>query len=163
MHQAETTDLYFKGDSAEKEMIHTYHLCFTLSPFQAAVEVPQYMGVNLLVKGAPIKRSRLPLHRRTVISNALLIQFPSEHLSSKEVKTRHKPSGQKSCAVSTVCHSDKENQPIGEKKKQLTLVSTKRDHEGITEVQNNSCVRKSCCNLLSEWPLVISNEPHRKA
>lgn len=115
-----------------------------------------------MVEGAPIKRSRPLLHRRTVISNATLtIQFPSEHLSSEEVKIKHKPSGKKSCAVSTFCRSDKENQPVGEKKRQLTSVSPKRECEGRTEVQNY-CVRRSCRNLVSEQ-LVIRNEPQSKA
>uniref|UniRef100_A0A8D0B2B3 Tubulin tyrosine ligase-like family, member 3 n=1 Tax=Sander lucioperca TaxID=283035 RepID=A0A8D0B2B3_SANLU len=54
---------------------------------QAAVEVPQYVGVNLLVEGAPIRRSRPPLHRQTVISNPpLTIQFPPDQSSSEEVE-----------------------------------------------------------------------------
>lgn len=138
--------------------------CFTLSPFQAAVEVPQYVGVNLLVEGAPIRRSRPPLHRQTVISNPhLTIQFPSDQSPSEEVETTQKPSGQKSSAVSGFRRSGKENRDVGEKKRQLTSTSPKRGREGKTEVQNTSCVQRSCRSLVSEQPLVVHTEPRRKA
>ncbi|XP_031177245.1 tubulin monoglycylase TTLL3 isoform X1 [Sander lucioperca] len=131
---------------------------------QAAVEVPQYVGVNLLVEGAPIRRSRPPLHRQTVISNPpLTIQFPPDQSSSEEVEMTHKPSGQKSYAVSAFRHSGKENRAVGEKKRQLKSTSSKRECHGRTEIQNTSCVRRFCRNLVWEQPLVVHTEPQRKA
>ncbi|XP_074489166.1 tubulin monoglycylase TTLL3 isoform X1 [Sebastes fasciatus] len=131
---------------------------------QAAVEVPQYVGVNLLVEGAPIRRSRPPLHRQTVISNPPLdIQFPPDQSLSGEVETTHKPSGHKSYAVSTFRHSGKENRSAGEKKRQLTSTSPKREAEGRPDVQTTSCVSKSRRSLAREQPLVVHTEPQRKA
>lgn len=120
--------------------------------------------MNLLVEGAPIKRSRPLLHRQTVISNPpLTIQCSSEQSSSEEVEASHKPSGQKSSAVSAFRRSGKENQAVGEKKRQLTSTSPKREREVRTEVQNTSPVRRSCRSLASEQPLVVHIEPQRKA
>ncbi|XP_056292750.1 tubulin monoglycylase TTLL3 [Pseudoliparis swirei] len=131
---------------------------------QAAVEVPQYMGVNLLVEGAPVRRSKPLLYRQTVTSNpTLAAQFPLDQSLSEKVETTHKPSGQRSYAVSAIRHSGKENRAAGDKKRQLTSTSSKREPEGITHVQNTSHVRRPCRSRTCEQPLVVHTEPQRKA
>ncbi|XP_063766982.1 tubulin monoglycylase TTLL3 [Eleginops maclovinus] len=132
---------------------------------QAAVEVPQYVGVNLVVEGAPIRRSRSLLHRQTVISNTpLTMQLPPHQSISEEVETTHKSLGQSvSCAVSAFCHSGKENQTAGEKKRQLTSTSPKRECEGRKDAQNTCCVRRLGRSLACQIPLVVHTEPQRKA
>ncbi|XP_068450263.1 tubulin monoglycylase TTLL3 [Clinocottus analis] len=132
---------------------------------QAAVEVPPYVGVNLLVEGVPIKRSRSLLHRQTVISNpTLAVQFPLDQLDqSEKVETTHKLAGQRSCAVSAFHHSGKENRAAGEKKRQLTSTCSKREPGGRTYLQNNSHLRRPCRSLTCDQPLLVHTEPQRKA
>ncbi|KAM6947935.1 tubulin monoglycylase TTLL3-like [Lycodopsis pacificus] len=141
---------------------HAYTGGFQLIFKQAAVEVPPYVGVNLLVEGAPIRRSRHLPHRQTVSNPTLSMQFPLDQ-SSEKVETTRKPSGQRSYAVSAFRHSGKENRAAGEKNRQLTSTSSKREPEERADVQNTSCVRRSCCSLACEQPLVVHTEPQRKA
>ncbi|XP_059184415.1 tubulin monoglycylase TTLL3 [Centropristis striata] len=133
---------------------------FQLIYKQAAVEVPQYVGVNLLVEGAPLRRSRP--HRQTVISNIpLTIQFPPDQSLSEDTETSHQPSHYKSHSVPSFHCSGKENRAVGEKKRQLTLTSPKREREGRTEVP--SFTRRSSRSLTCNQPLVVHTEPQRKA
>nr|XP_046239945.1 tubulin monoglycylase TTLL3 [Scatophagus argus]XP_046239946.1 tubulin monoglycylase TTLL3 [Scatophagus argus] len=137
---------------------------FQLIYKQTAVEVPQYVGVNLLVEGAPIRQSR-PSQKQTVISNPpLSIQFPSNQSQREEVETTHEPPGQRSSAVAAFRRSGKENKAVGEKKRHLTSTSSpKRECEARTQVQNTSYVRRPCRNLASELPLMVHTEPQKKA
>ncbi|XP_058488464.1 tubulin monoglycylase TTLL3 [Solea solea] len=87
---------------------------------QTAVEVPHYVGMNLLVEGASVRRSR-PLLRAFPA-----IQFSSDRTSPIEVKTRHKSSHQKTHAVAVSNHAGKENQTAEDTKGQLTSTSPKK-------------------------------------
>lgn len=120
------------------------------------------MGVNLLVEGAPIRRSRRT-YRQMVISNPpFTIQSPSEQSSSVEVETTMKSSGQESSEVSAFCYSGKENRAVGEKKKTLKSASPKQECKGRTEVQNTSFVRRAHRSVVSEQSLAVQTETQRR-
>ncbi|XP_041638588.1 tubulin monoglycylase TTLL3 [Cheilinus undulatus] len=126
---------------------------FQLMYKQAAVEVPQYMGLNLLVEGAPLRRSRPLPHRQSVTSNPPPSIQPSlDQSCSEDVETTHGLSGQKHLAVSALKHSSKENQAVGEKKRQMLSTSPKRGEK------TTSCVRR-----YGQQPLLAHIEPQRKA
>ncbi|XP_034546775.1 tubulin monoglycylase TTLL3 isoform X2 [Notolabrus celidotus] len=127
---------------------------FQLIYKQAAVEVPHYVGVNLLVEGAPIRRS--------TSKPPFKIQSSFDQSSSEGVKTAHNTSTQRSTKISAFLHSDKENQTVGDKKRQLTSTFLKRGDKGKTGGQITSCVRRFCRSLTVEQPLLVHIEPRRK-
>lgn len=132
---------------------------FTLSHFQAAVEVPQYLGVNLLVEGATIKRSRH--YRQSFISNSPLPhQVHPEQLSQAVAEPRHKQFSQKPHAVADFPLLGKESQV---KKSQMTSTCPKREHDRKAERQNTCPVRKSCRSVACEQPASVHTEPQKKA
>lgn len=114
------------------------------------------MGVNLLVEGAPVRRTRPP-HRRTISSNPLSVHFSSDQAASEGGKTRHKSSGQEAPKLSSFCQSDMDKR---EKKRQLTSLSPKRECEGRKEAQN---IPRSSWGLVSKQPSAPHAEPRRKA
>lgn len=94
------------------------NISLLFSCLQAAVEVPQYVGVNLLVEGAHIRRSKLP-HRLPIIPNPPRPEQPP--LSEKTVPT-WKTSGNEASRATTAAavaatapflSSDKENRTVG--------------------------------------------------
>ncbi|CAJ1051118.1 tubulin monoglycylase TTLL3 isoform X1 [Xyrichtys novacula] len=129
---------------------------------QAAVEVPQYKGVYLLVEGASMRQSRPPLHRKIVTSNPHLKILSSSDTSSEGDETAHHKSGQRSSKVSSSLRSGKENQTSGEKKRQLTRTSPKRGGKVRAEGHIASSVRRFSCSSTSEQPLLVHIEPKKK-
>lgn len=123
------------------------------------------MGVNLLVEGAPIKLSRPLFQRPMVICNPpLTVPFTADQASSGKAEMSHqKLSGYKHSSVPTLPCSGKENRAAGEKKRQLRSTSPKREKEVKAEVQDPSCIRRSCRSLASEQPVMVHTEPQRKA
>ncbi|XP_072239146.1 tubulin monoglycylase TTLL3 [Leuresthes tenuis] len=129
---------------------------FQLIYKQAAVEVPHYVGVSLLVEGAPLRQPRPLPHRQTVTSNTSLpVHFSSDQSPPVEVEKEYQPSGQKPHMTTAFYRSGKENQ---ERKMLLTYMSPKREREKRAEVQNGPRVRRSY-----HEPLVIRTKPQRKA
>ncbi|XP_028302337.1 tubulin monoglycylase TTLL3 isoform X2 [Gouania willdenowi] len=117
---------------------------FRLIYKQAAVEVPYYVGVKLLVEGSPIRQTRPLLHRRTCSS-------------PQELENRHNSQRQNSNRITKILPSDKENQ---EKSKLRKSAPSKKEFEMRADVHPNlQPYRSLTCQQLS----VAHTEPGRKA
>lgn len=130
------------------QMYSIYFVCFFVN--QAAVEVPQYVGVNLLVEGLPVRRLRHLLHRQSVTLRAPII-FPSVQSTSEEADTGQKP------------RVGKENRAARKKKRQSASVSPKKESEAREQAPTTCCVGRAWRSLASEQPLVLHAEPQTKA
>lgn len=127
---------------------------FQLIYKQPAVEVPQYVGVNLLIEGAPIRRSRPTLKQP-------MMSAPSDTISdqpcSEEVESTHKLIVQKSHTVAVLCHPDKENRTD----QKIVHNTPMGGQEGRAGIQVSTSVCKS--SVPSEAAVVMHTEPQRKA
>lgn len=157
-------------------IIFCYRVLDPLSfPSQAAVEVPQYVGVNLLVEGAPIRRSKPP-HRLPAIPNPPNgAQFhPDQPPVSKMTVPTWKTSGDEasraSAAVSataaTFLPSDKENQTAAVPK----VSRVRRSLRGRGCMSHSEPRRKSqrlglvdSCAPLVPWNLSFTLSPPDRA
>ncbi|XP_056129470.1 tubulin monoglycylase TTLL3 [Lampris incognitus] len=138
---------------------------FELIYKQAAVEVPHYAGVNLLVEGVPIRRSRSTPHRRPVIADQIVAnQHPSDQSPLEEAERTDKSSSHK-ISTASVCHrSEKENHSDGNRNKKLLSAAPKKEREGRTMCcKNPRSGRRSCQSLAPEQRLMLHTEPQRKA
>lgn len=141
---------------------HAHTGGFQLIYKQPAVEVPQYVGVNLVIEGAPIKRCR-PQIKPPVPSAPSAPSVPSVCASgqscSEEEESNPKPTVQKSHTVAVIGHLNKENRT--EKRRQMVV--PKSGHEARVTVQVPSSAHKSRHSLPPELPAVTQVEPRRKA
>ncbi|XP_067097241.1 tubulin monoglycylase TTLL3 [Osmerus mordax] len=138
---------------------------FQLIYKQAAVEVPHYVGVNLFVEGAPLRRPRPPLPRHQVNPDPPPTTQPVSNQSASELTHRTgMPSNDKPTAASGRRPSGKENHLQGTKKKQPPIESPKKECEGRTLKRLNATpTLKLSRRLAPERPLVLHTEPQKRA
>lgn len=114
--------------------------CLLSCPSQAAVEVPHYVGVNLLVEGAPIRRSKPP-HRLPAIPNPpQAAPFPPDQPPASETADSTWKVSCEQVSRAAAVPSDKENRTVRDVQK-TSRVRQSRRGQGCTS--HSEPLRKS--------------------
>ncbi|CAL8339280.1 unnamed protein product [Merluccius merluccius] len=139
---------------------------FQLIYKQAAVEVPHYVGMNLLVEGAPLRpvQSKPAPRKHPTFSNPIPANPSSVERSHSDVPkttpTADKPPSFKSNAAMAAQHSGKKNHSAGEEKTSLSpLSANSRERERRTlNSRTPGLSRRSYHRSAPERPVLLNTE-----